>query len=181
MAEPTDPVADATKSVEELELEIKELGEAPSGAAEQTEYYKKKAEMAEQVLARAKKAEAKLKEQKPPEPAKPADPPKPADPQAPKEQVDVDERILISQGMEEELMKDLKKVAKLNNVSLIEAQKDPVFVVIKEQFEKKKKSEDASVGAGRGASAPKPKETAATPNLSRDKHKELAKAALKGK
>lgn len=103
-----------------------------------------------------------------------AKPQKPAEPNtkaAPS--VDVDERILKSQGMPDDLLKELKGIAKIRGVSLIDAQADFLFVAAKEKYEKDKKIRDAQVGASRGSGTSKPKADLSTPGLSRDAHREL--------
>jgi hypothetical protein len=87
--------------------------------------------------------------------------------------VDVDERILKSQGMPDELLSKLRMVAKINNVSLIDAQTDPVFQGIKEKFEKEKKSKEASLPASKGSGGVRSKKDFNTPGLSREDHKKM--------
>lgn len=87
--------------------------------------------------------------------------------------VDVDERILKSQGMDNDLLKQLKDVARLRNVGLIEAQSDPLFTGIKDQYEKDKKQKAASLPASRGSGTTKPKKTLSTPGLTKEEHKAL--------
>lgn len=89
---------------------------------------------------------------------------------------DVDERILKAQGMSDELLTTLKKVASLNGTSLIDAQTDDLFVAAKEKFEKAQKSRAASMGASRGSGSPAPKKDLGTPGLSREEHKKLVQA-----
>jgi hypothetical protein len=101
------------------------------------------------------------------------EPKKPAD-----AAVDVDERILKSQGMENELLKQLKDVARLRGVGLIEAQSDPLFTGIKDQYEKDKKSKAASLGASKGSGTNKPKKDLSTPGLTKAEHKALTQAAM---
>ncbi len=87
--------------------------------------------------------------------------------------VDVDERILKANGMPDELLSQLKDVAALRKISLIDAQKDPLFVAVKSQFEKEEKHKAASVGASRGSQGVQVKKTLNTPGLSRDEHRKL--------
>lgn len=84
--------------------------------------------------------------------------------------LDVDERILKSQGVSPELMVQLKRIAAVEGVSLLDAQASPIFVAVKEKFEKDKKLKEASVGASRGSGSVKPKKTANTPGLTREEH-----------
>lgn len=91
--------------------------------------------------------------------------------------VDVDERILLSQGMSKDLLKELKDVARLRGVSLIEAQSDKLFIGIKDEYEKDQRRKAASLPASRGSGSSKPKKSLTTPGLSRDEHKALMREA----
>lgn len=88
-------------------------------------------------------------------------------------QASVEETVLLVNGMPEELLNELKVVAQVRKVSFIKAQSDPIFVAVKEKFEKDKKQEGASMGASRGSGQAKPKKDFSTPGLSRDDHKAL--------
>jgi hypothetical protein len=95
--------------------------------------------------------------------------------------VDVDERILLSQGMTPELVRELRKVAKVlstgsKQVGLIEAQSDSIFVAIKEKYEREQKAKKASVGASRGSGNVAPKKDAKTPGLTREEHKKMVES-----
>lgn len=84
--------------------------------------------------------------------------------------LDVDERILKSQGMPTELLTQLKKVASIEGLSLLDAQADPLFVAMKEKFEKEKRIKDASLGSSRGSGGAKARKTPTTPGLTREEH-----------
>ncbi len=114
---------------------------------------------------RAKKAEAELKVAKTSKPteAKPTSP------------SNVEETVLLAQGMSEELLDKLKKVAQVNGINLIKAQNDPIFVAIKSQYEKDKKQENASLPASRSSGSVKPKKTLNSPGLSREEHMAMVK------
>lgn len=99
--------------------------------------------------------------------------PQKVQPQQVSQQPDVDERILVASGMPDELLGELKVVAKLRNVDLIKAQNDPIFVAVKEKFEKDKKQRDASLGASRGSGSVKAKKDFNTPGLSREEHRKM--------
>lgn len=88
--------------------------------------------------------------------------------------LNVEEAVLMANGMSDELIEKLKAVAAVQKVSLIKAQNDPIFVAVKEKFEKDQKREEASLPASRGAAAIKPKKDFMTPGLSRDEHKKMA-------
>ncbi len=85
----------------------------------------------------------------------------------------IEEVVLLSQGMPEDLMKELKVVAQVRGVSLLKAQADPIFVAVKEKFEQTEKHEAASLPASRGAGAPKVKKDYLTVGLSREEHKKM--------
>lgn len=121
--------------------------------------------------ARAKKAEALIiKNKKAPVAEKPTEQATPSN---------VEEIVLQANGMSDELLTQLKKVAAINGTSLIKAQNDPIFVAVKEKFEREIKQESASLGASKGAGSVKAQKTFATPGLSAEEHKKLAMAALK--
>lgn len=106
--------------------------------------------------------------------SKPA-PVKKPDPASAEKPVDVDERILISQGMDEQLLKELKDVAALKKISLFEAQKNPLFVTIKEKFEKDQKSKESNLPASRGTGSKRnsEKKDFNTPGLSATEHRKM--------
>jgi hypothetical protein len=115
------------------------------------------------LFERAKKAEARLKELQPQRTeAKQVSP-----------QINIEETVLLANGMPEELLKELKAVAQVRNTSLIKAQNDPIFVAVKEKFEKDQKKKDASLPASRGSGSVKVAKTINTPGLSRDEHKQM--------
>lgn len=127
----------------------------------------------QQLTARAKKAEEDLKalraqmsSEKPEE--------KPETQSAP----DVDERILKANGMPDELLRELKVVAQVRGVGLIEAQSDPIFSSLKDKYEKEQKASEAALGASKGSGQAKKKVDLKTPGLSREEHKALAKERL---
>jgi phage terminase large subunit len=88
----------------------------------------------------------------------------------------VEETVLLANGMPEELMEELKAVAAVRKVSLLKAQADPIFVAVKEKFEKDLKQASASLPASRGSGVVKAQKTFNTPGLSREEHMALAKA-----
>ena len=92
--------------------------------------------------------------------------------------LNVEETVLLATGMEESLLETLKKVAAVSGTSLIKAQNDPIFVAVKEKFERENKSSKASLGASRGAGTAKVQKSFATPGLSREEHMKLAQEVL---
>ena len=89
-------------------------------------------------------------------------------------QVDVEALVLKANGMPDDLLKELKAVAAVRQVSLLDAQTDPIFVAVKEKFESDKKRADASMGAARGGGTIKAKKGLDTPDLTREEHMKLA-------
>lgn len=137
--------------------------ETPEVDAEQLQATNKK------LYERAKKAEAELKALRgSAQPTKPQSSP----------QLNVEETVLLANGMPEELLAQLKKVAQVQGVGLIKAQNDPIFVAVKEKFEKDKKQRDASLPASRGSGSVRVQKTIDTPGLSREDHMSLAKQAM---
>lgn len=114
----------------------------------------------------------------------PAAAPKPKQPQPVSPQPSVEDAAVVAalrvNGMPEALVSELKVIAKVRGVDLISAQTDPIFVAVKDKFEKDRKRKDASLPASRGAGAQKPQKSVSSPNLSRDEHKEMVNRALSG-
>lgn len=154
---------DATNQEEELDLEL-ELDDT-----EDVEAIKEKAEkmeaFARQTLARAKKAEEELKGYK----SKPVE----SATQTIPSNASVEETVLLANGMPEELLEELKAVAKVRNISLLKAQNDPIFVAMKGNFEKEQKQKEASLPASRGSGQAKVKKTFNTPGLTEAERKAM--------
>lgn len=123
------------------------------------------------LFERAKKAEEALRAAK--AASSPATVPAPAS-----SQPNVEEVVLLAQGLPEELLGELKAVASVRKVSLIKAQNDPIFVAVKEKFEKDKKQKESAMPASRGSGSVKPTKTVSTPGLTRDEHKALFQKAI---
>lgn len=85
----------------------------------------------------------------------------------------VDVKILQSQGVSEDLIDQLKKLAKVNGTSILAAQSDPIFQMIKEKKDADDKKAKASLGASRGSGSPTVKKGFTTSDLSKEDHKEL--------
>lgn len=85
------------------------------------------------------------------------------------------EAALLVNGMSEELLGELKKVAQVRGTSLLKAQSDPIFVAVKANLEKEKKTQDASLGASRSSGAVKPKKDLSSPGLTREEHMAMIK------
>jgi hypothetical protein len=98
---------------------------------------------------------------------------KPVQTQTPATPSNVEEVVLLANGMDETLMEQLKKVAAINNTSLIKAQNDPIFVAVKEKFEKDQKQKNASLPASRGSGSVQAPKTFRSPGLSREEHRKM--------
>jgi hypothetical protein len=98
---------------------------------------------------------------------------KPKTPQSVSPPLSVEETVLLANGMPEELLNELKAVAAVRKTTLLKTQTDPLFLGIKEKFEKDQKQEAASLGASRGSGAVKAKKDFTTPDLPREDHKKM--------
>ncbi len=85
-----------------------------------------------------------------------------------------EEGILIAKGMDDEALNQLKVIAKGKGVSLLDAEKDPLFTTYFEKVQKEKRAEQAKLGASKGSAY---KETKAEfkSGLSREEHMALWK------
>lgn len=119
-----------------------------------------------QVLARAKKAEAQLKGFKTPQAKAPAV----VNNQVLSEDV-VDSRILKSEGMSDELLSELKVIAKIRGKSMMDCKADPIFVAIKEA--KDKEAKKVTLPASRGSGSVKKAKDFNTKGLTPEEHKAL--------
>lgn len=153
----------------ELDLELEDT-EDVEVLKEQLE---KEREARRQLTARAKKAETENKELK----TKISEPVKPTQTETsinnPLTPAAIDERVLKAQGMDDELLDKLKKVAQVTGKTLIEAQSDELFVAFKDKFEERVKADKAKLGASRGSSSVRKEKTFSTPGLSSTEHKEM--------
>lgn len=147
---------------DELEFDLEDT-EDVEALKERNEKLEK---FARQSVARAKKAEEENKLLKKPKEVPATQPASP----------NVEETVLLANGMDEGLLEELKAVAKVRNVSLIKAQADPIFVAIKDKFEKDSKEKNASLPASRGSGQVKPKKDFNTPGLSEADRKEMFEA-----
>jgi hypothetical protein len=80
----------------------------------------------------------------------------------------IDRKILKSQGLDEDSINYLSKIAKINGVSLIDAKGDELFKAFVAKKEAEKKSREASLGASRGSTKKEPEKKT---GLTRDEHR----------
>jgi len=161
---------------EELEEELVDLEEEDTEEDDQEEVAEPEVDVRESqefkdVLARAKKAEAELKTLK----VKKA--PAPQEINNALSAEDVDKKILQSQGVSEDLIEKLERIAQINGTSVLAAQSDPIYIAMKQQKEAEEKNAKASLGASKGSGQVKGRKTTATPNLKDEEHKELWRKA----
>lgn len=171
MSEIDNEVLEATISNEELELD-NELEDTEDVEALKEQAAKKDA-FARQALARAKKAEAELKTLKGSKPAEATQ----INNQNNLTAEDVEVRILKAQGLPQEEIDYLKKLAKVNDTSIIEAQSDELFVSFQNKRKEQEKSEQAKLGASRGSGGSKKEKTFNSQGLTEEEHKALWKQA----
>lgn len=157
--------SEGDQSAEELELEL-EIDDSEDADAQQEKTYSESE--FKSVLARAKKAEAKLKETK-------AEPKPTQDISAKPADEEIQATVLRAQGMSDELLKELKVIAKVRGTDLLTAQTDPIFGVIKDRLEAERKASEARLGASRGSQTAKPKKDVSSRGLTDEEHKNLWK------
>lgn len=129
---------------EAMDLDATEL----ESSLEETIDVAKLIEQNKKLFARAKTAEEKLKEVKPQQPAQVQ---KANINKKESEYLTREEAILIAKGEDETALAKLKAIAKGNGVSLLEAQKDEMFVAWKALQEKEQVSKKAKLGASKGS------------------------------
>ena len=167
-----DPQADSIISDEELELENEQDDTEDVDALK--EQLEKAREAQRQILARAKKAEAQLKERV--SHTSPTEP-KPTQSTSALTAEDVEVKILKTQKVSDDEIAYLKKIAAINGTSLIDAMDDPIFTGFKEKRDAEDKSEKARLGASRGSSSVRKEKTTNTVGLTADEHKDLWRKA----
>jgi hypothetical protein len=88
-------------------------------------------------------------------------------------QPNVEETVLLANGMSEELLGELKAVAKVRGTSLLKAQADPLFIAAKDILERAQRSKEASLPGSRGSGSAKAEKNFGSPNLSREEHRQM--------
>lgn len=166
-----------TEDTETVETETEEVEDPETIEADPAETDKQKIERLDvankKLFARAKKAEGFVQDSDGNWIKKPKTEAAPTTRTSTASTPTVEETVLLVNGMPEELLAELKVIAKVRNVSLVKAQKDPIFVAVKDKFEKDAKQRDAAVGSPRGSGGMKPKKDFNTPNLTREEHQKM--------
>jgi hypothetical protein len=159
---------DETQEVDNLEnIDTEEsTEEVVEESAEETQDWESEAKKWKAIAERnKKKADQPKKEEKPEQPKA-------------SQSVSVQEEVLRVNGMPEELLTKLKKVADMNQTDLATAQKDETFIALKEKFERDQKREKASVGASKASSGVTPQKDFSNPGLSKEEHKKMWQQAV---
>lgn len=166
----TDVVVINTNDEPEIDLELDGTEDAEALKVK-LEEATKKLEQFPNIIARAKKAEAELKELKG-APAPKADATQNTNNNSLTEE-SVDVKILVSQGVDQESIEMLKKLAKVNGTSVLAAKEDPIYATYLVNKEAQSKSEKARLGASKGSGGGRVEKSSTTPNLSEADHKEI--------
>lgn len=148
-----------SQETEELDLDNEQV-EAEGGEAEDVEALKaelkKTKELNKQLYARTKKGPKKTA--------------KTTEKSSDNSGLTREEAILFARGLTEDEVDLASKLAKVNDISIIEATEDPYFKTKVEGRLKKEKSEKASLGASGGSNKFSPKDVG---EMSREEHIEL--------
>ena len=160
-----EPIKDAESTTSTEELDLDSLADDEEVVSTISDEDAKKLEQFPNIVARAKKAEADLKALRASQTVAPQNTNVPDE--------NLDSRILKSQGMSDELLDKLKKVASVTGKSLIDAQQDEVFIALKDKEDAEQKSQKATLSASKGSGSAKVKRDTSVPNLTSEEHKEL--------
>ena len=158
--------SEATNEEEEQELEILDDEEDIEDVQARAE---KATQFAKQALARAKKAEAENKELKKSSEVKADVPPITSN----LTEETIERKILKNDGLSDELIDELTALAKVRGTSLLDTQKDPIYLAIKEAKEKEVEKAKAKLPASKGSGTQKSKRDFSTPDLSDADHKAM--------
>lgn len=85
----------------------------------------------------------------------------------------IQEEILKAQGVDKDLLSQMKDLAKLRGTSILDVQSDPIVLALKEAKEKEILAQKARLPASRGSSIVKKEVDMATPGLTPEQHKEI--------
>jgi hypothetical protein len=90
----------------------------------------------------------------------------------------IEEVVLRAQGVDQDSLNYLKKVAAINNTSLIDAQSDELFQAFKEKREREIKSEKARLGVTRGSTKSEPKKVFSNAGIPEKDHHDMWKEKM---
>lgn len=119
----------------------------------------------QQILARAKKAEAELKQLKEARSSQNTN--------STLKTEDIEVTILKAQGIPQDEIDYLKKLAHLNGTSIIDAQSDDIYKSFKSKKDETMKAEKARLGASRGSGSVRKEKSINSPGLTSEEHKAL--------
>ena len=119
---------------------------------------------ARQALARAKKAEAELKAMK-------SQPAKPTQNSNNLTSEEIEAKILKAQSVPDDEIEELRQIAKMKGISIIDAQNTTYFKAFKSEKDAQEKSERAKMGVSSRSGQQKQQKTFNTPGLSDADHK----------
>jgi hypothetical protein len=88
-----------------------------------------------------------------------------------------EEAILIAKGMDDESISQLQSIAKGKAISLLDAEKDPLFVAYYDKRQAELKAERARLGVSKGSGQKQNKPDFTAVGLSEEEHKRLWKEA----
>lgn len=115
------------------------------------------------ILQRAKKAESQLKKSK-----------QPSQINSPAHSLeDIEATVLKSQGIPDDILRDMKALAKVRGKSLLDIQNDPIILTLKKQREDEEKAAKAKLGASKSTAQVKKEVSINAPGLSDEEHKRL--------
>lgn len=161
---------------ENEELELETNLDDTDDVEDLKEQLEREREARRQLTARAKKAEEQLKSMSSQTTQKPV--------QKPSQNInnsltaeDVETRILKAQGVKEDELVMLKKIASVNGTGIIEAQTDEIFLSYKDRKEAQEKAEKAKLGASRSSGSVKKEKSFTSSGLSKEEHKEMWRQA----
>ena len=158
-----DVVTTTTNDEQDIEINLDDTDDVETLKAQLNEALEAK----RQLTARAKTAEAKLKET-----------PKSAEPNLNKDALSKEETellILQSKGIDKELLSEMKTLAKVRGKSILEIENDPIFIAMKDEREARAKAEKSKLGASRGSGTQKVQKTFNTPGLTDEEHREMVR------
>lgn len=157
-----DTLQDETSTVEEVEETTEPTEEAEEASEDQPDW-QAEAQKWKAIAQRNKKKVETTNEAKPAPATQPAN---------------VEEVVLRAQGMDDDVLAQLKKVAKANNTDLITAQSDELFTAWKTKFEGEQKKQKAALGASKGSGSAPAKKSFSTPGLSAEEHRAMFNKAI---
>jgi len=171
MSEQDNQVVEAINSADDQDI-LNNLDEGTSEVVEDVatlqEQLERERTARQQLTARAKKVEAELREYK-----QHASTTQSQINNQNLSQEDVAATVLQAQGMDSELLSELKALAKVRNKPLLEVQDDPIFLAIKKSKDDEQRAKKAQLGASRGSAQVKKEKTINSAGLSDNEHKAL--------